>query len=378
VLPAQDPGEAPQPLPHEALDLVFAPTYAARDFELRVSRRVRGRPGLSAALADGTVSARLIGVGGDGSLRWSKSLGSVDLPPLAPVPERFRATIPGRPDDAVRVVSWNVRFATPQRRPAPFARVLHALAPDVVLVQEWEKATASELRAWFETHLGGVWHAVDSAGWGVAVVARGPLERLGPARIERPEDAPADRFRPDQALRLSAAIVQTRLGPLAAASMHLKCCGPAGGPQDRARIAEARAIRATLRRALAALGGGGPVVRVIGGDLNLVGSRTPLDVLRRGLAAGGGDLAIARTDVLGDRALYTWRGAGSRYSPGRLDFLLYGGAEEVAAFVVDPSRLPDGVLASSGLRRDDAAASDHLALVLDVRPPPASSATRPE
>lgn len=137
-------------------------------------------------------------------------------------------------------------------------------------------------------------------------------------------------------------------------------------------------IRGALADALGDLRDGAPSVRVFGGDLNLVGSDQPLNLLRAGLAAGGGDLAVAPTGVLGDRAAYTWRGRGSRFSAGRLDFLAYGGADLSQAFAVDTARLPDDVLAAAGLEREDSAASDHLALVLDLRPFGKSSVTGAE
>lgn len=373
LLPDRGQDRAAEPVPHADLDLVFSPTYAAKDFEVRLSRRPRGQPELAAALTEGRVSARLVGVDREDSLAWSKPLGTVELPSLGAEGPRVAARLPARPPDAIRIVSWNVLFATPMREPKPFARILRALDPDVVLVQEWERADAARLRTWFEEHVSGQWHALDSPGWGVAVISRGPLERLGPARVERPAEAPPDTFRPDQSLRLAAAVVETRLGPIAVASMHLKCCGPAGGLQDRARIAEAGRIRQTLADALEALGEARPTVRVFGGDLNLVGSREPLDVLKGGLARDGRDLEVARIEVLGDRALYTWRGVGSRYSPGRLDFLTFGGASAAGAYAVDTARLSQEVRAAAGLEADDSAASDHLALVLDVRPDDASS-----
>ena len=378
LLPTDEEDSKAQGFGHEGLDLVFAPTHEATEFELRISRRLSEQPLLSAAFESGRVSAHLFGVGKDTKLLWAEALGSIPLPPLAAVPHRLDAAWPARSAEDVRVVSWNVLFATPMRNPEPFARILRALDPDVVLVQEWEKATADDLRTWFDTHVSPGWHALDSPGWGVGVVARGELRRLGPERIERPVDAPADSFRPDRALRLAAAVVETRLGPVAAASLHLKCCGSPGGSQDRARIAEVSVIRGALADALGDLRDDAPVVRIFGGDLNLVGSAHPLNMLRAGLAADGGDLAVAKTDVLGDRALYTWRGRGSRFGAGRLDFLAYAGAELSRAFAVDTARLQDDVLAEAGLERADSAASDHLALVLDLRPFRSSSVTGAE
>jgi endonuclease/exonuclease/phosphatase family metal-dependent hydrolase len=280
---------------------------------------------------------------------------AVELPPAGP--------------GELRVVTWNVLVASPRKRPEPFARVLRALTPDVVLLQEWEGATDAELASWFDAHLpeAAPWHALTTAGWGVAVVARGALEALGPRAVSRPDAAPADPRRSDGALRLAAAVVSTPAGALCAASVHLKCCGSADSVLDLARRAEAAASNETLSAALAQAP---PCMRVVGGDLNLVGSRRPLELLAAGLDADRAPLAIVESPVLGDDALYTWTDAASRFSPGRLDYLLYGTttAHAVRSFAFDTRRLTLDVLDAHGLQRDDSASSDHLPLVLDVVP----------
>lgn len=371
VLLLPDGDGVPRRTAHDDFDFVFAPTVASRDFELRLSRGPVDRPEIAEALVSGTIAAHVLLVAKDTSLAWEESLGSLELPPLSaaePSSPRTAASVPARRDDALRVVSWNVLFASPAKKPEPFARVLRALDPDVVLVQEWERASAADLESWFETNVGAEWNALDSEGWGVAVVARGALTRLGPARLARPREAPADAFRSDEAMRVAAAVVDTRLGRVAVGSIHLKCCGGDGSPEDRARVAEARLLRDTLASALAELGAEAPTLRILGGDLNLVGSDRPLEALASRLGADGGDLEIAEGRVLGDRAVYTWRGRRSRFTPGRLDYLLYGGGEVVEAFALDTARLSDAALIDAKIERDDSAASDHLALVLDVRP----------
>lgn len=365
-------------LGHAAVDLVAAPTVAARDFELRVAREVRGRPDLTAAFAGGAVRVQASLLRADGSPAWRSRAHQIELPArvrgaVPPMVEPSPA-LPAAEVDTVRVVSWNVLFASPRKKPEPFARILRALRPDVLLLQEWAGATDDELAAWFDAHLPGnpAWRAVTSDGWGVAVVARGALGELVPRSVPRPEAAPADVRRADAVLRLAAGVAETRVGALCVASVHLKCCGAAGAPQDLARAAEARAVNEVLRAALAARA---PCVRVVGGDLNLVGSAGPLELLAAGLDAGGAALVAAESPVLGDAALYTWFQPWSRFSPGRLDYLLYDGAGAAVrrSFTVDTRRLDQSALAAHGLERGDSAASDHLPVVLDLRPQSGSS-----
>ena len=357
--------DAPK-LGHAAIDLFAAPTVASREFELRLARDVRGRPDLTELLASGRVRVQASLLRPDGAPAWRSRAWQLDLPPRDPAPSKSAAAIPAKDAGAVRVVSWNVLLATPRKKPEPFARVLRALAPDVVLLQEWEGGTDDEIAAWLNAQLPGepAWQARTSDGWGVAVAARGALAELLPRHVARPADAPADPRRGDRALRLAGGIATTALGPVCAASLHLKCCGSAASEQDAARRAEAREANGVLR---AAWRDHAPCVRVVGGDLNLVGSREPLGILALRLDGGGGALEIADAPVLGDAAVYTWTQAWSRFSPGRLDWLLHGhDVRTVRAFVLDAHRLDDATLAAAGVERGDASVSDHLPLVLDL------------
>ena len=135
-------------------------------------------------------------------------------------------------------------------------------------------------------------------------------------------------------------------------------------PEDRQRAEEARQINA----ALASANPSG--LRVVGGDMNLVGTRPPLDLLRAGLDTDGTDLAVAEPLVLGDRVMFTWRNHDTHFTPGRLDYVVFSdaGAHLANAFVLDTARLSDSALAAAGLERTDATGSDHLPVVVDLRP----------
>src|SRR5262245_21368870 len=151
---------------------------------------------------------------------------------------------------------------------------------------------------------------------------------------------------------------------------HLKCCGTKDSPEDQARMAEARAINAAFASAAGALDKS--AIRLLGGDFNLVGSRPPLDILRQGLDADGSDLGVIAPRVLGDSSLITWRDPASGYAPGRLDYMLVSNAnaQVVNAFVLDTSRLSDESLAQMGLDRTDCDGSDHLPVIIDIKPAP--------
>jgi endonuclease/exonuclease/phosphatase family metal-dependent hydrolase len=243
--------------------------------------------------------------------------------------------------------------------PGPFARVLRVLDPDVILLQEWT-SSPREIAAWLNASVPletGEWTVRTTAGWGVAVASRYGLEPFGHEElyVNGEEDA----------VRFAGALVDTPVGYVAASSVHLKCCGSSGSPEDQTRISEAGAINRSLMEAFAME----PVpMRIVAGDLNLVGSRPPLDVLRNGLDADGSELDVADARDLGDAAYMTWQEDDNAFSPGRLDYALVGGAEIVRSFVLNTRILSDRALEAAGLDRADAQASDHMPIVVDLRP----------
>jgi endonuclease/exonuclease/phosphatase family metal-dependent hydrolase len=277
---------------------------------------------------------------------------------LAP---RADLRLPPKPNGGVRVVSWNVLRGKPMEDAGPFARVLKVLDPDVVLVQEWT-SSPREIAAWFNASVPldeGEWEVRTTAGWGVAVVSRFPLEAFGHEELYLDGE--------ENAVRYAGALISTPVGYLAAASVHLKCCGSSGSDEDQQRISEAGAINRSMLEALAIE----PVpLRIISGDLNLVGSRPPLDVLRNGLDTDGSDLEIADARVLGDAAYVTWREDGNAFTPGRLDYAVYSGSvlRQARAFVLDARVLSDRALETAGLDATDTDASDHLPLIIDLMP----------
>jgi len=108
---------------------------------------------------------------------------------------------------------------------------------------------------------------------------------------------------------------------------------------------------------------------VIGGDMNLVGGRAPLDVIASGTDVDGSDLAIAAPLQLDGRSTVTWSDAGTPFVPGRLDYLLYadGRLELVGTFVLDTAKLAPKWLKAHDLRESDTMeVSDHFPVVLDL------------
>jgi endonuclease/exonuclease/phosphatase family metal-dependent hydrolase len=346
-----------RPIPTADLDLRFAPSYASEWYEARLAlaaltdAKLPGRPGDLGrqvfVLGDG--AGGVAGASEPARFRWPSAVrrpGRVDVEPPAKAP------------GAIRIMTWNVAGAAADN-PEPFARIIGALAPDILLLQEWDSSPA-EIGAWLAAHVidDGAWSVVRSAGPGVAVVSRSEVRQALPARLELPESG-----RP---IRFASAVVETLAGPVLVGSAHLTCCGYAGSEEDRARLLEAMAINDAVRVAVAEAQ---PAAVVIGGDLNLVGTRTPLDALADGLDVDGSSLETVNAFALGDQVHATWSSPGSIFTPGRLDYVLYSGAgaEVEQAFVLDTRLLGEGALEALGLHADDAHASDHRPVLVDLR-----------
>ncbi|MGP1273482.1 MAG: endonuclease/exonuclease/phosphatase family protein [Phycisphaerales bacterium] len=351
-------------VPAAALDIAFAPTHASEWFELRIGRRfaVEGLLPNRGLLGSGSVAGRIVLYSALGRPIAAADRFELELVPASGRPNRDAILVPERSLGSVRIVAFNVLNSSPDKTPEPFTRLLRALEPDVVLVQEWYDQTPESLAAWFnrELPIATSWQAVTSEGRGVAVVSRLDLQPLGPpAVVIRPEGE-------DRTVRVAAALVDSPAGPLAVASVHLKCCGSLGGREDLLRSAEASAITAMLREALA---DAGPHGLVIAGDYNLVGGTEPLAIMSEGMDLDGSELLVVEPFVLGDPAVYTWSDPRSAFLPGRLDYAAVSDSvlEVERAFVFDAERLDPIALEAMNLDPLDSRASDHRPLVIDVR-----------
>jgi endonuclease/exonuclease/phosphatase family metal-dependent hydrolase len=365
---ALDSTGARTPLAPSKIDLVAAPTFAAPAYELRVSRHP-DHPALASLLGQrGRARVMFTMSGPDGRLEGWSDPEVFTLGAAAPQRRLSDATVPAKPPGALRVISWNVERSALAKNPSPFSRVIQVTDADIILFQEWD-ADPATAQAWFTATVTGTrqWHARAAAG-DVVIVSPHPLTPLGPDLITLPPESLGEGGSGEpRPVRFVGALVQTPLGTIATGSLHLKCCGTAGSSEDRRRIAEAEAINQTLA---AALPQGHPAMVILGGDLNLVGTRTPLDRLRMGLDLDGTELGVARPMVSGDTATYTWADDSAGFPPGRLDFITYSdsAASVAQAMVLDTARLSDKALAKMGLDRTDSAASDHLPLIVDLLP----------
>lgn len=363
---ADDPQHGPLS-PYDA-GIVFAPTYASDRVEIRLARGVT-LPETPVLFAGAHFRARLVMHDGTGAPADRTDVVEVAIPPLASgASDLAGPAIPSPPGSgALRAMTWNVEHGSLMIEPEPFIRVLRALDPDIVLLQEMAPIQrADRIAAFFNEHLPGPeWQAIVGAGGGdlnCAIATRLPIQ---PIDAWQPLTDPAQ---PQRAIRIAGAFIETPLGRLLVISGHLRCCGRIGSREDDSRIADARTICSaidTLRHDERFSG------LLIGGDLNLVGSREPLDTLAGGVTAPLGPLRVLPSMRLNRSSNATWSDPGQPFVPGRLDFLLLspGPYESAGAFVLDTAELGDNTLRDAELKRDDTAnASDHLPVIVDLIP----------
>ncbi|MBA4028128.1 MAG: hypothetical protein C0475_03130 [Planctomyces sp.] len=362
----------------QEIGLYSGPTHASDSFELRLDRALLGGAGLPGSAA-GQLRGRVTLLSNDGAAVASGGEIQSVPAPAAVSPSPSQATVPPKPQGAVRLVSYNVLWGSPHREPASFSRVLRALEPDIVLAQEWQLQARGqeargpqigepELEAWFGEHAPAsadqTWTAETNDGLGVALITRLPLSRRGPQRV-----ITGDTTRWDFPVRLASGVIDSPIGPIVIGSVHLKASGSLGSEEDTRRLAEADKVNGVMRELAAGLRN--PLI-IVGGDFNMNGTTGVIDRVRRGLDGDGSDLEIARPLVLGEALAYTFVGQPDEGRPTavRLDYFTYPGAQlRVAqAFVLDTSRLDAQALRSAGLQAGDSWGSDHLPVVIDLLP----------
>jgi endonuclease/exonuclease/phosphatase family metal-dependent hydrolase len=358
------------------VDFSCAPSYASSWYECRISRTPDNAGALPRAgmLSSGTVRGVVATFDKDGKIDGYTDPFAVNAGPAAPGKALATVDMPVKPEGAVRVMEYNVEKSSPTAKPEQFRRVFQAVKPDVILLEEWETGDAAAVQAWFTAMVSSevTWNVRkaggdNATGGGVAIVTPYPLVAMTGDTITLPPGA-TGKNAPEHKVRFVGAKVATPVAELLVGATHLKCCGSKDSPEDQTRLAEARGINAAFQSAAGAMDKG--AMRVIAGDMNLVGTRPPLDLLRAGLDVDGSELGIAPAMVLGDKTYATWRDPASGYAAGRLDFVLYSdaNAQVVNAFVLDTSRLSDESLARMGLDRGDCNGSDHLPVIVDLKP----------
>jgi endonuclease/exonuclease/phosphatase family metal-dependent hydrolase len=343
------------------IEVESAPTTAAPAYEIRISRHPNAKvaPNLAKLLAgSGQARGMFVLIENGKVVGWSDPEAFTLPPPKGG--SQLEIDPPAKTPGAIRILSYNVLKNSPEKNPGPFVRIFEVTKPDIILLQEWDTNQATA-QAWFTATVSGDfhWNAMLGQGGDVMIVSPYPISPLVPTPVLISGDAKPVRF--------ASAIVKTPAGDVAVGTVHLKCCGSVGTSEEEKRMAEATAVQSALS---SALGADDAKLRILGGDFNLVGSTMPLEQIAKGLDFDGSDLAAADPYLLGDDAQFTWTDDADKFPPGRLDYILYSDskADVVDSFVLDTRRLGPRTLARMGLDRTDSEASDHLPVVVDIKP----------
>lgn len=364
----------PEPIALERIEPVMLPTSAAESFEIRLRRDAHAGL-MRAGLARGVLrmeNAKTIREGRESRTESVDVSFSLRFPAGEPV-GLVSAALPVKPAGAVRVVSHNVLWSSPEKTPDAFGRMYRALDPDVYLIQEWGRgpwsvAYEDELEAWFRAHVDAerTWTAIRCKGWGVAVVTHHPVLERGPTLLLA-ETLTAWDF----PVRFAGAVVRAPGAVLTVGSVHLKAGGDLGSPEDQRRFDEAREIRGVmglLSADASRMAGDLPSAMILGGDFNHNGHPLVPATALKGLDRDGSALSFVRTPVLGTDSRYSFGGPAYGHRRIFLDYIAIGeaGARAANGFVLDTEILDDASLDAMGLERGDSSAADHLPVVVDL------------
>jgi endonuclease/exonuclease/phosphatase family metal-dependent hydrolase len=294
------------------------------------------------------------------------------------------------PND-LRVVSYNIYFDsiftdTNPTQAAKFARVMQALDPDILNLQEVYSHSAANVVGLMNSILpqgdGSTWHAHKASD--NIIVSRYPLalqamntNPASPRSISMAlVDLPNERYETDFYVM----------------NNHYRCCGTPNGPEVAERQRQSDALVNWMRDArspgeFATLANGTPMAVV--GDLNMVESLAPLTNLLAGNIVNEGTYGADSppdwdgTSLVDAKPLhnsrgsdfYTWRDDNQIFAPGQLDFIIYTDsvARSVNQFVLNTIAMTPSELAATGMQTYDvtltASNYDHLPVVVDLRFP---------
>jgi len=363
-------GGSEESFSYAAIGFRAAPTTTSPRFEMALDRHLMAANG-GLSCAGGTIHLALA----DDTKSRSGRLVPDSVPPMTysysplPVPDLPPVTLEKRAGEAVRVLTWNVLWSgiLETGREEHFRRVLQALKPDIVNLQEiieFEEA-AARVEEWLPLE-SGQWLYL---GFGDRVtISRHPIVWDWPATY-----APLTK-------KITVVPVEVEPGKrIVFFNGHLSF-----GSHDEERQLEADSFIAYVWELMTPGGAeemaqGTPFMLL--GDLNLVGDAGQLETLLTGSVVNTGeygsphppdwdgtDLAELWPRQTGSRMGFTWRDDKGSFWPGKLDFIIYSDSRLAVdrSFVLDTSRMTAEELEAAGLEAEDTgSASDHLPVVAD-------------
>lgn len=341
-----------------------APTVSSTEFEISIDRQATAAGGPVFAANSIRVALGIPAPDSPKTLWISMPVTLTFLDEAQP-PAPEQSLEREHPDD-LRVLTWNVRFDGVFNRPEPFARILQAVDPDVILFQEVYNHSPEATRDLISEMMpGSTWYAQGVSGG--AILSRMPQTGFGltggPKRGIWARLGAIGPNWPEGTVLINA---------------HPPCCEDEAGRQE-----ELDAAMAWLRNAQESGEIPAKTPLLIAGDMNLVGAASQVRTLVRGEIGDTGKygaafhpdwdgtplVAVPPRHTSG-REAYTWRSDRSAFSPGRLDYIVYSDSvlEQGNSFVLWTPDMSSAWLDRYGLQADDTlVASDHLPVVADFR-----------
>ena len=330
-------------IPWDRLKYIVGPTYAQNEFEIQVDL---GEFNINCGDA--------ISIQFDGSDKLSTPIAFKFSQPLEIPNRRSHSRYPGTD---VRIVSFNTYFeglSDPNRQEA-MGRLLNSAHGDVYCFQEeWKTEGHGEiLKRLMPPENKGRWHIHKVQG--NVIASKYPLKVL-----------------PSKNDRYAAAYIGLAENQLFIINVHLKAMGYIDSREDRLRVRQVDDILATIDEIYKGkydeddAPDTQPAIVMLG-DFNLVGSRTPLDMIIDKKVYGLKDWLIP--NLIGE-SVVTWRGGPrASFSPGKLDYIVYSTRTLIPknGFLTNSELLNRTELRQLKLDAADSKISDHLLITVDFQ-----------
>jgi len=330
-------------IPWNRLKYIVGPTYARNEFEIQIDLG-----GFNINRGD-SISIRF-----DGSDQLSAPVTFTFSQPSEAPKRRSHSRDIGTD---VRIVSFNTYFeglSDPNREDA-MGRLLNSVNGDIYCFQEeWKTKDHGEiLNRLIPLENEKPWHIHKVRG--NVIASKYPLKTL-----------------PSKNDRYAAAYIKSAENYLFIINAHLSAMGYIDSKEDRFRIRQANDIIVTIDEIYRGQYGEDEAADikpgiVIVGDFNLVGSRTPLDLIIDKKVYGLKDWLIP--NLIGESVI-TWRGSSrTSFSPGKLDYIVYSARTLVPknGFILNSELLNRTELKQLKLDVADSKLSDHLLITVDFQ-----------
>lgn len=350
---------SPFSISHGRIGMITAPTVTSDRIEIRLDKRsthlgkrIFGSKDISIRIEDNSSS-------GDDAPDDIKGINYT----MTDTDRTYEYTTSKVSDEDIRIVSLNSerdQLFKPGAD-APNRRLFSSLRPDIIAFQELYDHSASQVKNKIQSYTSDSYFA-EKVGSDLVLLSKYPIlqsRNIGGNAVH---------------------IIQLPSKKIVLSNNHFYCCANDDGRQEEADILM-KTIR-DIRRGTSTFSVDQDIPVVILGDLNLVGKQETLTTLLEGKIKNnssfgpdfnpdydGSPFASSTTYTLGSSSNYTWYKPNENYSAGKLDYIIYSdfAIDVRQSYNIDTRILPQDVLNSLGLKKDDSALiSDHLPMVFDI------------